>query len=30
MQVHCFRTMNLRWVTSNNFGQYKVLWMRAI
>ena len=30
MQIHCFRTMNLRWVTSNNFGQYKVLWMRAI
>jgi len=25
MQVHCFETMNLRWVTTNNFGQYKVL-----
>ena len=25
MQVHDFKTMNLRWVTMNNFGQYKVL-----
>ena len=25
MQIHCLRTMNLRWVTTNNFGQYKVL-----
>ena len=30
MQIHCFRTMNLRWVTSNNFGQYKVLWVKVI
>ena len=25
MQVHCFNTMNLRWLTVHNFGQYKVL-----
>jgi len=25
MQVHCFNTMNLRWLTIHNFGQYKVL-----
>ena len=25
MQVHCFETMNLRWLTVHNFGQYKVL-----
>jgi hypothetical protein len=30
MQVHCFETMNLRWLTVHNFGQYKVLWLRAI
>ena len=30
MQIHCIRTMNLRWVTTNNFGQYKVLWLRVI
>ena len=30
MQVHDFKTMDLRWVTKNNFGQYKVLWVKVI
>ena len=30
MQVHDFKTMDLRWVTMNNFGQYKVLWVKVI
>ena len=30
MQLHDFKTMNLRWVTMNNFGQYKVLWVKVI
>tara|TARA_A100000172_G_scaffold81156_1_gene73431 strand:- start:7505 stop:7708 length:204 start_codon:yes stop_codon:yes gene_type:complete len=25
MQVHCFETMDLRWLTIYNFGQYLVL-----
>jgi hypothetical protein len=29
MQVHDFKTMKLRWVTMNNFGQYTlVYWLR--
>ena len=30
MQLHDFKSMNLRWVTMNNFGQYKVLWVKVI
>jgi hypothetical protein len=30
MQIHCFNTMNLRWLTIHNFGQYKVLWVKVI
>lgn len=25
MQIHCLKTMNLRWLTLHNFGQYKVI-----
>jgi len=25
MQVHCFKTMKMRWLTVHNFGQYKVV-----
>ena len=25
MQIHCFKTMRLRWLTIHNLGQYKVL-----
>ena len=30
MQIHCVRTMDLRWMTQSNFGQYKVLWLKVI
>jgi hypothetical protein len=25
MKVHCFKTMELRWFTKSNFGQYMIL-----
>jgi len=30
IQIHCFKTMKIKWLQKNNFGQYIILWFKAI